>query len=65
MKAKELIKILEENPENEIVIFELGKHIDNAPLLPVHSVEVDNENIIDEENKLIIINFHPTNKVHE
>jgi len=53
MKAKELIDILKQNPELEVVICECKKYEDNIPLLPVHSVEVFNDEDSD-DNKIIL-----------
>ena len=55
MKAKEFIKILQQNPESEIVVCECKKYEDNIPLIPVNSVELYNEE--DSEESVIIFNF--------
>lgn len=57
MKAKELIEILQQNPELEVVVCECKKYEDNIPLLPVRSVEIlDDEDLEPEEFK-ICLNF--------
>lgn len=51
MKAKELIEILQQNPELEIVVCECKKYEDDIPLIPVKKIELwgdeDSDNIID------------------
>lgn len=55
MKAKELIEILQQNPELEVVVCECKKYEDNIPLMPVHSIEIFNEE--DSDYDKIILNF--------
>ena len=57
MKAKELIEILQQNPELEVVVCECKKYEDNIPLLPVHSVEIFDDEDLEPEEFKICLNF--------
>jgi len=56
MKAKELIEILQQNPELEVVVCECKKYEDNIPLIPVNSAEIFSEE--DSEEDKIILKFN-------
>lgn len=61
MKAKELIDILQQNPELEVVVCECKKYDDNIPLLPIHSVEVFSEEDSDEDKIILSFDTNGTN----
>ena len=61
MKAKELIDILQQNPELEVVVCECKKYDDNITLLPIHSAEVFSEEDSDEDKIILSFDSNGTN----
>jgi hypothetical protein len=63
MKAKELIEILQQNPELEIVVCECKKYNNNISLIPITFAEIFNDK--DSGDDFIILNFNTSNDKKE
>jgi len=65
MKAKNIIQLLQENPESELVICECRKYDDNIPLIPIKSIEpFDNEDS-EQSNYYLMFSFDTKTDVSE